>query len=158
MQMKCHDTGLENHHIRALRNADNLAFAYESGESCIRAIQDKKQSTDGFEKTVVVPADSRITIFRDGKGRTLQSAFLYVGASRFSNRIHTMWRLLVPGDVITLEWVADNNTIMLRSRDLHRDELHLHIYHKTPSGQIKHYSFLVAVRIAPHTNRMVALT
>lgn len=99
-------------HIKALRNADSVAFDFICGESIeksvstIRAIQEIKTSSTGFEQTVHIDVGMRWTDYTADMVSAPYSCFYYIHSSKYHIPWVTIANLLRPNDLLALEWTA----------------------------------------------------
>jgi len=145
--------------VAALKQADHVCFDRErNGDSGLRCIKELKKAGpyEDRERTYEIACTS---VLRGGEGTVSQAAqcfeLEYVWRSGESV-IGSIISLLRVGDVIQLEWLADNSNGYLREaltngRKLYRDELYLRIKRNG-----KYLRFHVATSICPdNTARMI---
>lgn len=141
-------TPLESHHIRALRNADQIVFRHHDGQSTVEAIRAARNSRTGFDEAVVIFAESAFTDYGANYLRgepDSYEAFHMEHAAKFNPAVVTVLRHLRAGDVLRLRWTLDNNTDTIRRADLHQDELFVEV--RRSERRIDAYMIESAVRL-----------
>lgn len=168
---------LTSEDIAALRAADNVTFHHlrkSDGPHSIRAylraygeppIYTARQqrlfpeSFASYERMRSIAVESQASGYStSGMGEWSTSygaetdVRAFASVSTINPSIRTMLGLLRAGDVITLEWVADNNTDALRDAGMHSDFLRLHVR----GAKGRDLSFYVSGSVGPdNTARMV---
>lgn len=132
-------TTLTSADVKALRSADRISFHLADGQSIIRAHRDREHTPTGFDDSVDIHAATTLTRHRgwlagDDQHTALARApreavrgFAYHGSAQYSLDARTWLQSLRTGDMLTLDWTADNNSETLRDAGLHADELRVQI-------------------------------
>lgn len=156
--------------LKALKSADTICFDFIDGQSQIRAIQHSKNSSDGFEQTIIIPCNSRLRChdgynhetYKTERQYKIVRGYVHETNGPFANELATIWRILKAGNVITLHWRASGgNGYTGKARGefgqrLHHDQLGLEIKHETPRGKVVLSSFNVRDSICPNNSaRMI---
>ena len=116
---------------KLLKNADTISFRMKNdGTSQIEC--SKKIKIDGFETEVreIIPVGTTATIYEGyGKGISyeIEKAFYWLSYSKNDMIWQTIVKNLKINDEIILEWIAGNNTNLLKESNLSNDQLNLKI-------------------------------
>lgn len=166
--------------IAALRHAESVTFHYSDGQGYIVALLNDIDRDRLFTKREQImfpnasdhdrarriitdtgmfgcgqPDISGWNITRNEHARRTASAFHMVHAAQHHAPWITMARFLRPGDIITLIWVADNNTDNIREVGLHADDLILRVTRVKGDNETTH-EFLVTRSVGPNNStRMI---
>ena len=137
---------LSKEDVAALRMATAVTFHYFRGFSFIRAHLDPigqpftrreqilfpEKYAGSRNQSREIPVSSSVTGYtaRGGTWRvdpedTQAAAFYMIHSAQYAETWSTVAALLTTGQVVSLRWIADNNTDVLRDAGLHADELRL---------------------------------
>jgi hypothetical protein len=149
--------------ITAMRSADDISFHQYDGEAFIRAhlrghgeqriftVREQKLFTTAdhsSERLRHIPVQSSAfgygynTSGTGGWNSTNNPGYsAFAMTSTIGNVLRTILVLLKVDDILTLNWVADNNTEVIREANLHTDQLEIRV-----TRGDKFYVFLVKVQ------------
>ncbi len=143
--------------IAALKTADRLVIRYirDTDISRIECIKDASESNP-WEQVHVVPVMITSSAYNDEYTNEVASAFLMLWATRYDNPLRTILDTLKAGDVLAIQFNADNNNGYLKEAYLHADECRLTVIRPgEEAAKDKKWYYLLACGVcADNTARM----
>ena len=114
--------------LKALRTCDTVIFRLENRKCVIECVKEIKNDPWGSQKAHIINTRYKEQIFNTGGNpHEIRHGFYYLGCAEFHEEWQTISHLLKVGDILAVEWMADNNTDVHRKHELHADEVKLEV-------------------------------
>ena len=104
------DHKLDKAEVKALKSADTVCIDLNMRQtySCLRAIREKRNTSDGFEQTVYIDCDAIVELRRGYSDVSHDypnvKAYEYLGSAQYYDEWRTIADMLREGDVIRIHW------------------------------------------------------